>query len=226
MKKYYKILQNSLPFKDFSNDELEHIINLLKLSPTFYPKGSVIFSQGDTVTHAGVILQGAVIAESVSYSGERRIIQTHRTGALFGDILMSSQGQATPVSVITREDTIVVFLSFEAIAQHSCNPVCRNVLKNMLYNISGKFWELNRKIAYLSCKSLRGRIAMFLMDMQKQYSSATFNLPYNREELASVLGANRTALSRELSRMQRDGIISYYKSSFKIENEKALKACL
>ncbi|MBQ4569440.1 MAG: Crp/Fnr family transcriptional regulator [Ruminococcus sp.] len=226
MKKYYSIMKSSLPFKDFGTDELEYVVKKLNLSLSSFPKGAVIFSQGDTVTHAGVILEGSVIAESVSYSGERRIIQTHSEGALFGDVLMSSQSQPTPVSVIAREDSSVVFLSFESIAENACDPLCRRVLTNMLHGIADKFWELNRKIAYLSCRALRGRIAMFLLDMQKKHQSSTFHLPYSREELASVLGVNRTALSRELSRMQQEEILSFYKSSFKITNAEKLRNCI
>ncbi len=226
MKKYYEILRASLPFRDFDTDKLEYVLNRLNLSVTRYPRGAVIFAQGDTVTHAGVILEGTVIAESVSYSGERRIIQTHSEGALFGDVLMSSQSQPTPVSVIAREDSAVVFLSFDTIAENACDPLCRRVLTNMLHGIADKFWELNRKIAYLSCRSLRGRIAMFLLDMQKKYQSFTFHLPYSREELASVIGANRSALSRELGRMQEEELISFYKSSFKITNAEKLRSCI
>lgn len=226
MNEHFEIMKASIPFRNFTSEELEYVSKVLGLYPINIPKGAVIFNQGDKVTQAGVILSGTVIAESVSYSGERRIIQTHTGGALFGDVLMSSEKEPTPVSVIAKEDSVVVFLSFELVAEKACDPLCRRVLRNMLSGIADKFWELNRKIAYLSCKSLRGRIAMFLLDTQKRHKSNTFNLPYNREELASVLGANRTALSRELSRMQNEGIISYYKNSFKIENEAGIRACL
>lgn len=226
MEKYFSIMKESLPFKGFSHEELLYVTKALNLTPDAYPKGAVIFSQGDIVNQAGLLLRGTVIAESISYSGERRIIQTHRSGALFGDVLMSSQHHPTPVSVMAKEDCTVVFLEFEKIAENACDPLCRKVLTNMLHGIADKFWGLNRKIAYLSCKSLRGRIAMFLLDMQKEYSTSTFLLPYSREELASLLGANRPALSRELGRMQRDGLISFYKNSFKIEDTQKLKACL
>lgn len=226
MERYFEIMSSSIPFKGFTEDELKHVVKTLKLSPVSFSRGSIIFSQGETVTHAGLLLKGSVTAESVSYSGERRIIQTHSTGSLFGDVLMSSLDHPTPVSIITKEDSAVLFLSFEQIAESACDPICRRVLKNMLHGIADKFWQLNRKIAYLSCRSLRGRIAMFLFDMQKEFRSGTFHLEYSREELASVLGANRSALSRELSRMQSENIISYYKNSFKIEDTEKLKNCL
>lgn len=226
MREYYPIMQKSLPFENFTNEELDLVTEKLQLSPVFYQKGNVIFSQGENVTSAGLLLSGSVIAESVSYSGERRIIQTHNTGGLFADVLMSSLNHPTPVSLIAKEDVCVVFLSFQKIAENTCDSLCRRVLTNMLHGIADKFWFLNRKIAYLSCKHLRGRIAMFLLDMQKEYGAATFLLPYSREELADVLGANRPALSRELGRMQKDGIITFYKNSFKITDAEKLKNCL
>lgn len=225
MIEYYKILQNSLPFKDFTTEEILQVRDTLNLSVSSYKKGSVIFNQGDTIKHAGVLLKGSIIAESVSYSGERRLIQTHTAGSLFADVLMSSN-QPTPVSVIAKEDCEIIFIKFDKLTSNACNPLCLKVLTNMLHGIAHKFWHLNRKIAYLSCKSLRSRVAMFLLDMQKQYGSLTFDLPYNREELASLLGVNRSALSRELSRMHSENIISFYKSTFKIEDISTLKNCL
>lgn len=226
MKEYFEVMRRSLPFEKFTDEELSIVTEKLGLSPVVYQKGSVIFSQGENVTSAGLLLSGSVIAESVSYSGERRIIQTHNTGGLFGDVLMSSLNHPTPVSLIAKEDVCVVFLNFQRIAENTCDPLCRRVLTNMLHGIADKFWFLNRKIAYLSCKHLRVRIAMFLLDMQKEYGTVTFLLPYSREELAGVLGANRTALSRELGRMQADGIIAFYKNSFKITDYEKLKNCL
>lgn len=226
MKEYYEILKKSRPFFNFTNEEIDYVSNILSLSVTYYPKNSVIFSQGETVTCAGVLLKGMIIAESVSYSGERRIMQTHSVGNIFADVLMSSEDHPTPVSITAKEDCTVLFISFQKLTENACDPLCRKVLTNMLHGIADKFWFLNRKIAYLTCHSLRTRLAMFLLDKHKEYNSLTFDLSYNREELASLLGANRSALSRELGRMQEDKIISFYKSSFKIENLQALKHCL
>ena len=225
MKEYYEILRESSPFKDFKNEELDHVIRVLNLSAASYNKNSTIFSQGDYINQAGILLSGIIIAESVSYVGERRIIQTHTQGNVFADVLMSSH-QPTPVSVIAKEDCKIVFLRFDKITENACDPVCRRVLANMLGGIADKFWLLNRKIAYLSCKSLRSRIAMFLLDTHKVQNSKLLHLNYNREELASLLSVNRSALSRELSRMQQENIISFYKNSFKIEDLQKLRNCL
>ena len=225
MKEYFDILKNSTPFKNFEESEIEYVVKVLNLSVTAYNKNSIVLNQGDIVKSAGIVLEGRIIAESVSYSGERRLIQTHTKGSLFGDVLMSSE-QPTPVSIIATEDSKILFLNFEKITEYACNPMCRKLLINMLYGIGNKFWFLNRKIAYLSCKSLRSRVAMFLLDSHKAQNTKLLHLPYNRDELASLLGANRSALSRELSRMQQENIITFYKSSFKIEDLQKLRNCL
>ena len=64
-----------------------------------------------------------------------------------------------------------------------------------------------------------------MLDCMSDAGSRTFNTALSREELAALLGVNRPALSRELSRMQSDGILSFYKSSFKIENPDRLRDC-
>lgn len=226
MKKYYEILKHSQPFLGFSDEELDSVLSFLSFSPVNYPKGSTVFNQGDFITRSGLLLEGNIIAESVSYSGVRRVMQNLSAGDLFGDVLMYSENQPTPVSAIVKEDSKVLFLDINELMEKACNPLCRRVLSNILHGLADKFWALNRKIAYLSCKEMRSKIAMYLLDMQKKYSSTTFIVDFSREDLASLLGVNRSALSRELSRMQAEGIISYYKSSFKIEDLQALKKCL
>lgn len=226
MTKYYDVLLKSQPFLGFSMEELEAVLGFLNTTAVHFSKGSTIFNQGEKITRSGILLEGSVIAESVSYSGERRVMQTLSAGDLFGDVLMYSEHDPTPVSTVVREDSKVLLLDINELMEKSCNPLCRRVLVNILHGLANKFWMLNRKIAYLSCKEMRSKIAMFLLDMQKRHSSQTFIAEYSREELASLLGVNRSALSRELSRMQKDGIISFYKSSFKIENLQKLKACL
>lgn len=226
MKNYYDVLKKSKPFTGFTDEELDEIISFLNLSPVNFTKGSTVFNQGDLTSRSGILLEGKIIAESVSYSGVRRVMQTLKEGDLFGDVLMYSENQPNPVSTLVKEDSTVLLLDITELMEKSCNLLCRRILINILHGLADKFWTLNRKIAYLSCNQMRQKIAMFLLDMQKRFSSATFIIEYSREDLADLLGVNRSALSRELSRMQQEGIISYYKSSFKIENTDKLKACL
>lgn len=225
-KKYYPMLKKSVMFCDFDDNELERFLLTVKPEVASYAKGEVILSQGGVTDRSGLIIEGSIIAEGVSYSGTRRTISTLVTGEMFGDVLIFSKGRKTPVSIIAREDTTVLFVSLDTLLRSESEPLCMRALLNMLGGIADKFWVLNRKIAYLSAKSLRTKTAMFLLDMQRRYSSDIFTVEYSREELSSLLSVNRSALSRELSRMQSEGIISFYKSSFKILDRKRLTESL
>ena len=57
---------------------------------------------------------------------------------------------------------------------------------------------------------------MRLYDEYSRTGSLTFSLGGTREDLADFLGANRSALSRELGRMQEEGLLEYHKNRFKL----------
>ena len=72
-------------------------------------------------------------------------------------------------------------------------------------------------MAYLTEPQLRRRILLFLRDCREEAGCDYFRLPYSRQEMAEVLGVNRSALSRELGRMQREGLLEFYRSSFRLK---------
>ena len=88
--------------------------------------------------------------------------------------------------------------------------------ENLVSEIAMKFWAQRQRTLYLSAKSLRQRVAMRLYDEYRRTGSLTFSLGGTREDLADFLGANRSALSREIARMKQEGILDYYKDTFRI----------
>jgi len=78
-------------------------------------------------------------------------------------------------------------------------------------------------VELLICKSLRARISLWLLDEAHRVGSDTFTTPLTRAGLAEYLNCDRSALSRELSRMQHDGLIETWRSSFKLLDKDRLK---
>lgn len=89
--------------------------------------------------------------------------------------------------------------------------------------ISDKYFALDRRVELLICKSLRARISLWLLDEARRAGSDTFTTPLTRAGLAEYLNCDRSALSRELSRMQQDGLIETWRSSFKLLDKDRLK---
>ena len=81
----------------------------------------------------------------------------------------------------------------------------------------------NRRVDLLVLKSLRAKVCAYLLGEAEQQGSLTFSIPYSRIQLADYLNCDRSALSRELSLMQRDGLLDTYRSSFKLLQPDALR---
>ena len=91
-----------------------------------------------------------------------------------------------------------------------------------LAEIAEKYWRLRRRAEYLARHSLRARIAAFLLDAAADAGGNTFSLGMRREDLAAYLGANRSALCRELSRLRAEGWIDCCRDSVRLINTAAL----
>ena len=190
-----------------------------------FPRGTILISQGDRVTAAGVLLSGLIKAYRLNRQGEENLQSVMGPGSMFGDMRMATDNGKSPVTVEVTEDARVLFVPFESIMAAS-GDFGNRLRVNLLHELSARYWALNRKVRYLSERSLRSRIALFLLDSAHDQGSLTFTVSMTREGMASLLGVNRSALSRELSRMEKDGLLAVYRGSFRILSETGLADCL
>ena len=102
-------------------------------------------------------------------------------------------------------------------------PAHQRALQNLVRTISDKYFSLSRRIDLLVLKSLRAKVCAYLLSEAERAGSLTFSIPFSRIQLADYLNCDRSALSRELSQMQRDGLLDTYKSSFKLLEPETLK---
>ena len=82
------------------------------------------------------------------------------------------------------------------------------VLENILREVARDAVYLNLKIQLLSQPTLRDKLLFYLNVMHDSQHSRVFTIPFTREKLAQFICADRSAVSRELSRMQSEGIIT------------------
>ena len=190
-----------------------------------FPRGTILLSQGDSVAAAGVRLSGKIKAYRLNRQGEENLQSVLSPGSMFGDMLMATDNGKSPVTVEVTEDARVLFVPFDSIM--AAGGEFGNRLRvNLLHELSARYWALSRKVRYLSERSLRGRIALFLLDAARDQGGLTFTLPMTREAMASLLGVNRSALSRELSRMEKDGLVAVYRGSFRLLSREELESCI
>ena len=212
-------------FRNMTEAERQRICACLGCRKESFRRGEALWLTGDTVSSCGVVLRGSIRAESVTASGRRTVAAIHGPGEVFGDVLMGSPGEPSPVDVFAGEETLVLFLSFHGI-MGGCEKNCdihRRLRENLLGEIGEKFWAMRRRLGYLAAGSLRGRIALYLLDRSRRCGRDTFRVNCSREDLAGLLCVNRSALSRELSRMRKEGLIDFYRDSFRLLDRSGLE---
>jgi len=221
---YIEVLQQVPLFDAINEEELIHILGCLKPNIRQYNKGEIITIEGHEFTGIGIVLNGRVTVTKTNEAGERILMAQLPVGGIFGEMVAFSFITKWPATVVADRKSIVMSLSPNTIVNH-CSNMCyghRQLMINLLTLVSNKAIGLNRKVHYLSIKSMRGKLAKFLMEEYAGKGKKLFDISYNRNELAEFLNVSRPSMSRELSRMKDEGIIDFYQSSFKLLNIDAL----
>lgn len=228
MKDYLPTLQKTALFEGLCGAEIEALCAVLGCRRAFYPKGAVIFRRAERVETAGVVLSGGVRAESNASDGTLHIVAHQGMGALFGDVLSISRAAESPVDIVAAEDTEVLLIPLGALMRDA-GPACRGALErvrlNLLHALAEKYWALHRQIELLRAPTLRARLARRLLAERRERGSDSFTLSGTRETLAAELGVNRSALSRELGAMRREGLLRAERGSFTLLDVPRLYRC-
>ena len=183
-----------------------------------FEKGAVIAFEAETINHVGVVLTGKVDMVKEDLWGNRTMLVRMGKDEVFGETFACGEDSLSMVTFVAAEDSEVLFLSFCRV-MHTCTHACafhQTLIENMVRIIARKNRELMRKVEVVSKKSLREKILAYLSIQAQQQAARIFEIPLGRSELAEYLCADRSALTRELAKMQEEGIIDYHRNTFKI----------
>ena len=220
------VLERTALFDGVSRREIEALCGTLGCRRAYYRKGSVIIERGARVRSAGIVLSGAVQAERNSADGALHIVARHGAGALFGDVLTVSRARRSPVDIVAAEDAAILFVPLDALMREGAAAdaaVRARVRLNLLSELSEKYWEQAERLALLRLPTLRAKLSRLLLGARREQGSDHVRLSGTRETLAAELGVNRSALSRELGNMRRDGMIDFSRGRFALLDPAALQ---
>ncbi len=218
LENYYNQIKNSPVFFGMSDDELKGLLECFNARIRKYEKDEMIIRQGDMISNIYLILEGGVNIEKDSYWGRRIIISRLGKNDNLALSFVGSKDVESSVDAIAVEDTLVLVLSYE-----KCTSMCQNactrhkVLINNLFQILSKEnIELIQKIENVSQKTIRDKLMTYLSNEAMKNHSNRFEIQFNRQDLADYLNVDRSAMSFELSKLQKEGLISYNKNRFEL----------
>lgn len=186
-----------------------------------YNKNDVFALAGDKVNFLMIVLQGNLIARMVSDSGKFIQIDRITEGRVVAPAMLFATENVYPVNVIPEAKVKVFFMSKEVFLK------AMNKNETLLYNFIRIVSDINRflssKIHLLSLKSIRGKLAGYILELLNEVDHRRISLPLSRQELADKFGISRQALSRSLTELETEGLIHIEGRSILVINKQALE---
>lgn len=205
-------------FSGIRKEELEPMLKCLGSHVRKYEKGEFISFEQEEVKNVGVLISGAVHMVKEDIWGNHTIVTRVEEGQLFGETFACGTDNQSVVSYMAAEKCEVLFMGFSHIL-HTCPSACRfhqKLIENMVLMLANKNKALMDKIEVVSKKSLREKILSYLSQEAQKAGSRYFEIPLGRVELAHYLAADRSALTRELSAMKKEGILDFDRNLFRL----------
>lgn len=220
MKEIFEILKKTALFSGIEQKDLASMLDCLSAKTVSYKKTDTIFRQDDKITFVGIIINGSVLISKDDYWGNRTILSKITEGQIFGETYAVS-GCPLMVDVTAETDCTVMLLDVNRIMT-VCPSACgfhSVLIRNLVTLFSEKNLLLSNKISYISQRRLRDKLLAYLSDCAQKAQDSHFAIPFNRQQLADFLCADRSALSSELCRLRDEGIIEFRKNSFTLKNQ-------
>ncbi len=204
MKNTLEILAGTSLFHGLPQNQLNDIAAIAVLKE--FQKGEMIFTEGDQGDGFYVVIEGLIKIFKVSTEGKEQILHIFGSGEPIGEVPVFS-GQKFPASALTLKKSQVLFFPrrafVELLAAHT------SLALNMLAVLSMRLRQFTVQIENLSLKEVPGRLAAYLLYLtEEQDNRKVVTLSISKGQLASLLGTIPETLSRILTKMSTQQVIS------------------
>ena len=185
-----------------------------------YDKGQYVLHPLEKLDSFGIVIKGKLRLLNIFPDGNYSLMATASMGEFIGLDLVCTKTQLSPYHIEANTEVQIFWLPIKFLTEPGVldDSDCRKIINRLLHMIANENMRKEYRLAILSQKGLRERIITFLKMQANRLQKASFDLTFSREEMASFLCVNRSALSAELSLMQQEGLISFYKKSFTLHN--------
>ncbi len=209
------VLRTNPLFREPDRERLSRQLQVMKAEKAHSERGETLQFLGEPVRRFGVLLSGAVQVCVDDIEGNRMIMAEVAPGNSFGESLCFLQTKESPVHIFASEDSDILWLSTGDLFAAS-DAFHMEIQQRFTATLAMKALTMNNRIQVLSKLSLRGKLTAYFTELAAAQGSDMIRLPMNREDTAAYIGANRSALSRELAKMKEEGLIDYRKNEIRI----------
>lgn len=206
----------SILFRDLDKDRAGQIIERLGGKVHHYRKNEMVISEEQYLDEIGVLISGGLYKVQYYMDGTEQMVQKLLPSYMVGLEIAVSLKKTSPYSVYSSEPCEIYWFPVKYLEKEGCLSESERLFlyRKAVQFLANEDIRKYRKIEILSAKSAREKIEKYLKIQMIRYKSKEFDIDFNREQLASYLGLNRSVLSHELKNMERDGILTVRKNHF------------
>ncbi len=218
MIRYLQDMKGAPLFHNIAEETLEPVLSCLNGHVRTYEKGEYISLAYEEVKNVGMVLKGTVQMIQEDVWGRKTLLMLLSKHEIFGETFICGDNPLPTVSFYASTQVEVLFMPIHRVL-HTCTNACEfhhRIIENLTKMTANKNAQLIAKIEILSQKTLRDKISVYLSVEANRSHSDYFELPSGRVEMADYLCADRSALTRELNMMKKDGLIDFDKNTFRI----------
>lgn len=216
----FKLLSVSPFFRGISPEELEQIFNRISYSVKSFSKGQTIAQREEEIKNLCIVVDGVVKGEMVDFTGKILKVEEIPAPQPLAHAVMFSNNNKFPVDVVALVDCKILFIPKpEVLRLLQSNPI---ILNNFLNAVSNRAHFLTTKLWFLSFKTIKEKVAHYLLSLAKSETRTTIILPKTHQELAEFFGVTRPSLARVFAEMEAEGIITVNRKEISIVNRNRL----
>lgn len=216
MKQHLKLLRACPFFNGLTEEEILATIHCVNGAVIKKQAGEYIFRAGESTTQMGLVLSGKALIIQEDLWGHRNILSNCIPGDFFGEPYAATPGTVLNISVVAEEPCEIMLVEVRRLLS-SCSNSCEHhqrITRNLVAVLAKKILILNDKITHMSQRTTREKLLSYLSAESIRQESLHFDIPYDRQHLADFLCVERAAMSVELSKLQKEGILKTNRNHF------------
>lgn len=218
MKKYLEILKKCPLFYQIEDESLIKMLSCLGAKVESFDKKYTIFAEGTAAKYIGIVLSGSAQIIQIDYYGNRNILSEISPSEIFAEAFACAEVRSLPVTVIANDPCEVMLIDCSHIL-HTCSNNCgfhQQLIFNLMKDLASKTIMFHQRIEITSKRTTREKLLTYLNLQAKKANSNSFDIPFDRQELADFLEVERSGLSAEISKLRKERIIDSDKNHFVI----------
>lgn len=216
LKAYINRLDGTPLFRGINRELFEPLLSSISAKTEYYKKGEDIVQIGGEVPYIGVLLSGEAVAQRALPNGQLAVLEEIYDGELFGEIFACVGTVESPIRLMAAQNSAVLLFEYQNLMTLQPEFACvqMTMISNLMRLMARKNLLAQRKLEVLTKRTIRDKMLTFLQIQSDIAESDSFAIPFNRESLSEYLCVDRSALSRELCKLQDEGIITFKKNIF------------